>query len=196
MVKQNNYDGVPETIGVVYKLPVSDLKPHPLNPYYVRDDEAMAELADSIQRHGILVPVIARERDGGYELISGHRRQHAAQMVGLDSIPVLVLELNDDDAIIQLVDSNIQRDDILPSERAWAYKLRMDAMKHKSGRPSKEDDCDTSPKSRSDDELGVITGVSGDTIRNYISLTNLIPQIMEMVDAKQISLSPAYLRNL
>lgn len=185
----------PEEIGVVYKIPVSDLKPHPLNPYHVRDDDAMQELASSIQKHGVLVPVIARKKDDGLELIAGHRRQHAAQKIGLDSIPVLVLDLDDDDAIIQLVDSNIQREGVLPSERAWAYKLRMDAMKHKAGRPTKEDE-ENSPKIsanfRSDDELGVLAGVSGDTIRNYISLTNLIKPIMDMVDDKQISLSPAY----
>lgn len=181
-----------EEIGIVYKLPVSDLKPHPLNPYHVRDDEAMMELAASIQKHGILVPVIARKSEAGYELIAGHRRQHAAQMIGMDYVPVLVLEMDDDDAIIQLVDSNIQREGVLPSERAWAYKLRMDAMRHKAGRPSKEDEVGSSANFRSDDKLGILAGVSGDTIRNYISLTNLIKPIMDMVDEKLISLSPAY----
>lgn len=184
-----------EEIGVVYKLPVADLQPHPLNPYQVRDDAAMEELTASIQKHGVLVPVIARKKDEGFELIAGHRRQHASQRIGMETIPVLVLDLDDDDAIIQLVDSNIQREEVLPSERAWAYKLRMDAMKHKAGRPSKEVD-ENSPKIsanfRSDDELGILTGVSGDTIRNYISLTNLIKPIMDMVDDKLISLSPAY----
>ena len=132
--------GSPEEVGVVYKIPVSDFKPHPLNPYHVRNDDAMQELAASIQKHGVLVPVIARRKDDGLELIAGHRRQHAAQMIGLEVVPVLVLDLDDDDAIIQLVDSNIQREGVLPSERAWAYKLRMDAMKHKAGRPTKEDE--------------------------------------------------------
>ena len=185
----------PEEIGVVYKIPVNDLSPHPLNPYHVRDDEAMQELAASIQKHGILVPIIARQKDDGFELIAGHRRQHAARHVGLETVPVLVLDLDDDDAIIQLVDSNIQREDVLPSERAWAYKLRMDAMKHKVGRPAKESE-ENSPNNsanfRSDDELGIMAGVSGDTIRNYISLTNLIPQILDMVDAKLIAPTPAY----
>ena len=185
----------PEEIGVVYKIPVNELNPHPLNPYRVRDDEAMQELTASIQKHGILVPIIARQKDDGFELIAGHRRQHAAQQAGLDTVPVLVLELDDDDAIIQLVDSNIQREDVLPSERAWAYKLRMDAMKHKVGRPAKESE-DNSPNYsanfRSDDELGILAGVSGDTIRNYISLTNLIPEILDMVDAKLIAPTPAY----
>ena len=185
----------PEEIGVVYKIPVNDLNPHPLNPYRVRDDEAMQELAASIQKHGILVPIIARQKDDGFELIAGHRRQHAARQAGLETVPVLVLDLDDDDAIIQLVDSNIQREDVLPSERAWAYKLRMDAMKHKVGRPAKESE-ENSPNNsanfRSDDELGIMAGVSGDTIRNYISLTNLIPQILDMVDAKLIAPTPAY----
>ena len=184
-----------EEIGVVYRLPVADLQPHPLNPYQVRDDDAMEELTASIRKHGVLVPVIARRKDDGFELIAGHRRQHAAQNIGMEAIPVLVLDLDDDDAIIQLVDSNIQRESVLPSERAWAYKLRMDAMKHKAGRPSKEAD-ENSPKIsanfRSDDELGILAGVSGDTIRNFISLTNLIEPIMDMVDDKLISLSPAY----
>ena len=184
-----------EEIGVVYKIPVGELQPHPLNPYHVRDDDAMEELTASIQKHGVLVPVIARKKDEGFELIAGHRRQHAAQRIGMEAIPVLVLDLDDDDAIIQLVDSNIQREGVLPSERAWAYKLRMDAMKHKAGRPAKESD-ENSPKIsanfRSDDELGILAGVSGDTIRNYISLTNLIKPIMDMVDDKLISLSPAY----
>lgn len=184
-----------EEIGVVYRIPVSDLRPHPLNPYQVRDDDAMQELTSSIQKHGLLVPVIARKKEDGFELIAGHRRQHAAQLAGMDSIPVLVLDLDDDDAIIQLVDSNIQREGVLPSERAWAYKLRMEAMKHKAGRPLKEEE-ENSPKIsanfRSDDELGILAGVSGDTIRNYISLTNLIKPILDMVDDKLISLSPAY----
>ena len=187
--------GTPEELGVVYKIPVSELNPHPLNPYQVRDDEAMQELAASIQKHGVLVPVIARRTEDGLELIAGHRRQHAAQLIGLDTLPVLLLEMDDDDAIIQLVDSNIQREGVLPSERAWAYKLRMEAMKHKAGRPGKEGE-ENSPKFsanfRSDDELGVLEGVSGDTIRNYISLTNLIQPILDMVDDKRISLSPAY----
>ena len=191
MVNQNT----PEEIGVVYRIPVSELKPHPLNPYHVRDDEAMQELAASIQKHGVLVPVIARRKDDGFELIAGHRRQHAAQRIGMEAIPVLVLDMDDDEAIIQLVDSNIQREGVLPSERAWAYKLRMDAMKHQAGRPSKDAD-ENSPKIsanfRSDDELGILAGVSGDTIRNYISLTNLIKPIMDMADDKLISLSPAY----
>ena len=156
----------------------------------------MLELIDSVKKHGVLVPAIARpDPNGGYELVAGHRRQRASQLAGLDSMPVIVMNLDDNDTIIQLVDSNIQRENILPSERAKAYKLRMAAVKKKAGRPQKEED-QNSPKIsanfRSDDSIGELAGVSGDTIRNYISLTNLIPELMEMVDEKKIALSPAY----
>ena len=138
----------------------------------------MLELIESVKKHGVLVPAIARPKpDGGYELVAGHRRQRASQLAGLDSMPVIVMNLDDNDTIIQLVDSNIQRENILPSERAKAYKLRMEAVKKKAGRPQKEED-QNSPKIsanfRSDDSIGELAGVSGDTIRNYISLTNLI----------------------
>ena len=186
----------PETMGVIYRMPTSELHPHPDNPFGVRDDPEMQELVDSVQKFGVLVPAIARPRpDGGFELISGHRRKHASELAGLDFMPVIVLNLNDDEAIIQLVDSNIQRENVLPSERAKAYKMRMEAIKRTAGRPSKSEK-ENSPKIsanfRSDDELGILAGVSGDTIRNFISLTNLIKPIMDMVDDKLISLSPAY----
>ena len=156
----------------------------------------MLELIESVKKHGVLVPAIARPKpEGGYELVAGHRRQRASQLAGLDSMPVIVMNLDDNDTIIQLVDSNIQRENILPSERAKAYKLRMEAIKKKAGRPQKEEN-QNSPKIsanfRSDDSIGGLAGVSGDTIRNYISLTNLIPELMEMVDEKKIALSPAY----
>ena len=156
----------------------------------------MLELIDSVKKHGVLVPAIARPKpDGGYELVAGHRRQRASQLAGLDSMPVIVMNLDDNDTIIQLVDSNIQRENILPSERAKAYKLRMAAVKKKAGRPQKEED-QNSPKIsanfRSDDSIGELAGVSGDTIRNYISLTNLTPPLMQMVDDGKIALSPAY----
>ena len=156
----------------------------------------MLELIESVKKHGVLVPAIARPKpDGGYELVAGHRRQRASQLAGLDSMPVIVMNLDDNDTIIQLVDSNIQRENILPSERAKAYKLRMEAIKKKAGRPQKEEN-QNSPKIsanfRSDDSIGGLAGVSGDTIRNYISLTNLIPELMEMVNEKKIALSPAY----
>lgn len=186
----------PTAMGTVYRIPIEDLHPHPLNPYGIRNDSSMQELSESVKENGVLIPAIARpRRDGGYELISGHRRKYACEQLGQDTMPVMVLDLKDDDAIIQLVDSNIQRENILPSERAKAYKLRMEAVKKKAGRPQKEGN-QNSPKIsanfRSDDSIGGLAGVSGDTIRNYISLTNLIPELMEMVDEKKIALSPAY----
>ena len=186
----------PETMGVIYRMPTTELHPHPDNPFGVRDDPEMKELVDSVQKFGVLVPVIARPRpDGGFELISGHRRKHASELAGLDFMPVIVLNLNDDEAIIQLVDSNIQRENVLPSERAKAYKMRMEAIKRSAGRPRKEEK-ENAPKIsanfRSDDAVGELAGVSGDTVRNLISLTQLVPELMQMVDDKKIALTPAY----
>lgn len=182
----------PETMGVIYRLQMSQLHPHPQNPFSIRDDQAMLDLIQSVQSHGVLVPAIARPRpDGEYEIIAGHRRKHASELAGLDFMPVVVLDLNDDEAIIQLVDSNIQRENILPSERAKAYKMRMDAMKRQGTRTDLTSP-NISAKFRSDDELGQEVGVSGDTIRNYASLTNLVPELMQMVDEGRIKLSPAY----
>ena len=182
----------PETMGVIYRLQLSQLHPHPQNPFSIRDDQSMLDLIQSVQSHGVLVPAIARPRpDGEYEIIAGHRRKHASELAGLDFMPVVVLDLNDDEAIIQLVDSNIQRENILPSERAKAYKMRMDAMKRQGARTDLTSP-NISAKFRSDDELGQEVGVSGDTIRNYASLTNLVPELMQMVDEGRIKLSPAY----
>ena len=182
----------PETMGVIYRLQLSQLHPHPQNPFSLRDDQAMLDLIQSVQSHGVLVPAIARPRpDGEYEIIAGHRRKHASKLAGLDFMPVVVLDLNDDEAIIQLVDSNIQRENILPSERAKAYKMRMEAMKRQGARTDLTSP-NISARFRSDDELGQEVGVSGDTIRNYASLTNLVPELMQMVDEGRIKLSPAY----
>lgn len=182
----------PETMGVIYRLQLSRLHPHPQNPFSIRDDQAMLDLIQSVQSHGVLVPAIARLRpDGEYEIIAGHRRKHASELAGLDFMPVVVLGLNDDEAIIQLVDSNIQRENILPSERAKAYKMRMEAMKRQGARTDLTSP-NISARFRSDDELGQEVGVSGDTIRNYASLTNLVPGLMQMVDEGRIKLSPAY----
>lgn len=182
----------PETMGVIYRLQMSQLHPHPQNPFSIRDDQSMLDLIQSVQSHGVLVPAIARPRpDGEYEIIAGHRRKHASELAGLDFMPVVVLDLNDDEAIIQLVDSNIQRENILPSERAKAYKMRMEAMKRQGARTDLTSP-NISAKFRSDDELGQEIGVSGDTIRNYASLTNLVPELMQMVDEGRIKLSPAY----
>ena len=160
----------PATLGIIYRMPLEDLHPHPLNPYGVRDDPAMQELVGSVKENGVLIPAIARPRkEGGYELISGHRRKYACEQLGQDTMPVMVLNLKDDDAIIRMIDSNIQRENILPSERARAYKLKMDAVKRKAGRPQKDTE-NNSPKIsanfRSDDSIGDQEGISGDTIRN------------------------------
>ena len=174
------------------KINIDQLHPHPLSPFGIRDDPSMMELVESVKQFGVLIPAIARPReDGCYELIAGHRRQKACELAGLDSMPVIVMNLDDNDAIIQMVDSNIQRENILPSERAKAYKLKMEALKRQGARSDL-----TSPKFsakfRSDDSVGDEAGVSGDTVRNYIALNNLIPELMEMVDEKKIALSPAY----
>ena len=182
----------PEKIGSVLRVPLSQLHPHPQNPFAVRDDSAMQELKESVSQNGVLVPAIARPRaEGGYELIAGHRRKYACEQAGQDSMPVIVLNLNDDEAVIQLVDSNIQREDILPSERARAYKMKMDAIKRQGARTDLTS-SNGSAKFRSDDLIGERDGVSGDTVRNYISLNNLTPPLMQMVDEKKIALTPAY----
>lgn len=176
----------------VMDMPLSELHPFPDHPFQVRDDDAMKETVESIKEYGVLVPAIVRPRaDGGYELISGHRRKHACEMAGLPTMPVIVRDLDDDAATIIMVDSNIQRENILPSERAKAYKMKLDAIKHQGERTDL-----TSPKIsaklRSDDEIGEKMGMSGDTVRNYISLTQLAPQLQQMVDDKKIALTPAY----
>ena len=152
----------------------------------------MKETVDSIKEYGVLVPAIVRPRaDGGYELISGHRRKHACELAGLPTMPVIVRNLDDDAATIIMVDSNIQRENILPSERAKAYKMKLEAIKRQGVRTDL-----TSPKIsaklRSDDEIGERMGMSGDTVRNYISLTQLVPELQQMVDDKKIALTPAY----
>lgn len=176
----------------VTDMPLSELHPFPDHPFQVRDDDSMKETVDSIKEYGVLVPAIVRPRtDGGYELISGHRRKHACELAGLPTMPVIVRDLDDDAATIIMVDSNIQRENILPSERAKAYKMKLDAIKRQGERTDL-----TSPKIsaklRSDDEIGEKMGMSGDTVRNYISLTQLVPELQQMVDDKKIALTPAY----
>ena len=181
-----------KTPAKVSKIRHDQLHPHPLSPFGIRDDPSMMELVESVKQFGVLVPAIARPReDGSYELIAGHRRQKACELAGLDSMPVIVMNLDDNDAIIQMVESNIQRENILPSERAKAYKLKMEALKRQGAR-SDLTSPKISAKFRSDDSVGDEAGVSGDTVRNYIALNNLIPELMEMVDEKRIALSPAY----
>ncbi len=166
------------------------------NPFRIRDDLSWNELIESVSQTGILMPIEVRTmRSGKYEIISGSRRYHAAILTGLEFIPAIILNLGNEDAIIRMVDSNIQRENLLPSERAFAYKMRMEAIKRKAGRHSENRDENApnlSAHFRSDDTVGKAAGVSGDTIRNYITLTQLIPELLKMVDEKRIALTPAY----
>lgn len=186
----------PPIIGSIHSIPILDISPMPDSPFKIREDTAMQELIESVAQFGVLVPIEVRPREsGGYEIVSGARRQNAASLAGFDSIPAIILDLDDDDAVIRMVDSNIQRENILPSERAFAYKMRMEAIKRKAGRPGKSEKENTpkiSANFRSDDTVGEMAGISGDTVRNYISLTHLIPEIMQMVDDRKIGLTPAY----
>ena len=177
---------------VVIRIPLDDLHPFPEHPYAIRDDPAMQDMADSIKASGVVNPAIVRPRPaGGYEIIAGHRRKKASEQAGFTDMPCIVRNLTDDEAIIQLVDSNAQREDVLPSERAKAYKMRLDAIKRQGAR-SDLTSPNYSAKFRSDDEVGTTEGISGDTVRNIISLNNLVPELMEMVDKGKISLTPAY----
>lgn len=183
-------------IGTIRSIPLSELHPASNSPFKIRNDSSMQELIASIRSFGILVPVeVRKDIGGGYEIISGSRRYHAALIVELSSIPATILNLDDDDAIIRMVDSNIQRECILPSERALAYKMRMNAIKRKAGRPQNCEEKNLpkiSANFRSDDSVGEQAGISGDTVRNYIALTALIPELMQLVDEKRIGLTPAY----
>ena len=180
---------------VIVHLPLSELHPFPENPYAVRDDPAMQATADSIKSYGVLTPAIVRPvADGGYEIISGHRRKYGCELAGFDTMPCIVRNLDDDEAVIQLVDSNAQREDVLPSERAKAYKMRLEAIKRRAGRPSrdrKENLPQVAANFRSDDEVAKASGISGDTVRRYVRLTELTLPLLQMVDEKKIALTPA-----
>ena len=176
-------------------VPISELKPFTEQPFKVKLDEDMDALVESIKQCGVLTPVIARpHKDGGYEILSGHRRVKACELAGITDIPVVVKNLDADTATILLVDSNLQREHILPSEKAFAYQMKLEAMKRKAGRPSKENASQFATnfdKGRSDVELGEQVGESKDQIRRYIRLTNLIDPILDMVDNNQIAMNAA-----
>ena len=176
----------------VQQIPIDALHPFINHPFKVLDDEAMTRTVESIAQYGVLAPLIARPRpDGdGYEIISGHRRQYAAKLAGLDTLPVIVRQMSDDAAVILMVDSNLQREHILPSERAFAYKMKLDAIKNQGAR-SDLTSTQVAAKFRSDDAVARDQGISGDTVRRYIRLTNLIPELLDMVDEKKISFNPA-----
>ena len=174
----------------VQQIALSELHPFEGHPFKVLDDDSMAQTVESIQQMGIANPLIVRpDPDGGYEIISGHRRHHAAELAGLETVPVIVRDLDDDAAIIMMVDSNLQRENILPSERAYAYKMKMDAIKHQGQRT---DLTSTQVVSKlAAEQVGESTGVSRESVPRYVRLTNLIPEVLDMVDEKKISFNPA-----
>ena len=175
----------------VQQIPIGELFPFKNHPFKVLDDESMQRTVESVEQYGVLSPLIARPRpEGGYEIISGHRRQHAAQLAGLETLPVIVRQMDDDAAIILMVDSNLQREHILPSERAFAYKMKLDAMKNQGTR-SDLTSTQVVSKLRSNEKLGAENNQSRETVRRFIRLTNLIPELLDMVDNKTVSFNPA-----
>lgn len=174
----------------VQRMPLSELHPFEGHPFKVLDDDSMAETVESIRQMGVANPLIVRpDPDGGYEIISGHRRRHAAELAGLDTIPVIVRELDDDAAVIMMVDSNLQRENILPSERAKAYKMKLEALKHQGQR---HDLTSTQVVEKlAAEQVGDDAGISRESVRRFVRLTELIPEILDMVDEKKISMTPA-----
>ena len=197
-VSLNKYDDIFSTeqsraedrLEKVREIPLAELHPFKNHPFKVLDDESMQRTVESIARFGVLSPAIARPSpDGGYELVAGHRRHHACELVGMETMPVIVRELDDDAATILMVDSNLQRETILPSERAFAYKMKLEAIKHQGMR---SDLTSTQVAQKlSVQQVGDEAGVSKDTVRRFIRLTELIPELLEMVDQKQIAFNPA-----
>ena len=178
----------------VQQIPIGELFPFKNHPFKVLDDESMQRTVESVEQYGVLSPLIARPRpEGGYEIISGHRRQHAAQLARLDTLPVIVRQMDDDAAVLLMVDSNLQRETILPSERAFAYKMKLEAMKHQAGRPTQDNYSQVGNNfgALSSEEMAEELGTSKNQIFRYIRLTNLVPELLDMVDEKKISFNPA-----
>jgi len=176
----------------IIEIPLQELFTFNNHPFKVIDNEAMFDTAESVKQYGVLVPAIARPRDeGGYELVAGHRRKRACELAEFSSMPVIVRNLNDDEATIIMVDSNLQRENILPSERAFAYKMKLSAMKRQAGRPSKENVSQVGTQKRSDQLLAEQVGDSRNQVQRYIRLTELIPELLSMVDEKKIAFNPA-----
>lgn len=180
-----------DVVGSIVNVPLSQLHDFPNHPFKVRDDEKMQETVESVKAYGVLVPAIVRQRpDGEYEIVAGHRRKRASELAGLNELPAIVRDLDDDAATIIMVDSNLQRENILPSERAQAYKMKLEAIKRQGERRDL-----TSPqvaaKFRADDEVAKAAGVSGDTVRRFIRLTELQPELQEMVDSGKMAMTPA-----
>lgn len=176
----------------VMMLPVSELHNFPGHPFQVRDDEEMEKLAESITQHGVLIPGLVRPRAaGGYEIVAGHRRKFASMKAGIREMPVIVRDMDDDTAVILMVDSNVQRENVLPSEKARAYKMKLDAIKRKAGRPSKENSAQVG-QNFSVEKVAEDAGESKSQIQRYIRLNELIPELLEMVDRNEIKFNPAY----
>ena len=174
----------------VQQISIGELFPFKNHPFKVLDDESMQRTVESVEQYGVLSPLIARPRpEGGYEIISGHRRQHAAQLAGLDALPVIVRQMDDDAAVLLMVDSNLQRESILPSERAFAYKMKLEALKNQGAR-SDLTSVQVAPK-LSTEKIGEEVGMSKDNVKRYIRLTNLVPELLDMVDEKKIAFNPA-----
>lgn len=176
----------------VQEIPLGELHPFRNHPFRVKDDAAMQDTVDSVREYGVLVPAIARpDPNGGYELIAGHRRHHASELAGKETMPVIVRDLDDDAATIIMVDSNLQREELLPSERAFAYKMKLEAMKRQAGRPSRENVSQVGTQKRSDQIMAEQVGESRNQIQRFIRLTELIPTLLDMVDERKIALNPA-----
>lgn len=184
-----------EKMEIVEQLPISELYPFKNHPFKVVDDESMLRTVESVARFGVFSPVLVRPRtEGGYEIIAGHRRKRACEQAGFQVIPAIVREMDDDTATIMMVDSNLHREKILPSERAFAYKMKVDALKRKAGRPSKENSGQFDRNFYGKDSREIIaeqTGESARQVQRYINLTNLIPELLKMVDQKEIAFNPA-----
>ena len=175
----------------VQQIPIGELFPFKNHPFKVLDDESMQRTVESVEQYGVLSPLIARPRpEGGYEIISGHRRQHAAQLAGLETLPVIVRNMDDNAAVLLMVDSNLQRENILPSERAFAYKMKLEALKNQGAR-SDLTSCQVGTKFRADSELAESAGESARNVQRFIRLTNLVPELLDMVDEKKIAFNPA-----
>lgn len=176
----------------VQEIPLGELHPFKNHPFKVKDDAAMQDTVDSVREYGVLVPAIARpDPSGGYELIAGHRRHHASELAGKETMPVIIRDLDDDAATIIMVDSNLQREELLPSERAFAYKMKLEAMKRQAGRPSRENVSQVGTQKRSDQIMAEQVGESRNQIQRFIRLTELIPTLLDMVDERKIALNPA-----
>lgn len=175
----------------IQEIPLSELHPFKNHPFKVKDDEAMMETADSIKQYGVLVPAIARpDPEGGYELVAGHRRHRASELADKETMPVIVRDLDDDAATIIMVDSNLQRESLLPSERAFAYKMKLDAMKHQGERVDLTS-SQVGTKLRADEKVAKDSGESRNQVQRFVRLTNLVPELLAMVDEKKISFNPA-----